>query len=139
MFLIVSKNDWCIKYPYHEKIKESPLSYRPNGLIVDGLNISEHILEIKECYNKIKEHISTKGGHNLNATFCDLKYEVQYNAEVGKFMIRPYEGKLVVTGEKGVEQWIKDIESCSAKVEEIREELGWKRHKRVLGKLFGAY
>ena len=54
-------------------------------------------------------------------------------------MLRPYNGKLVVTGEKGVEQWIKDIENCSNKVEEIREELGWKRHKRVIGKLFGAY
>ena len=139
MILVVSKKDWCIKYPYDERIKESPLSYRPMGLIVDGLGVFEHIAEIKECYAEIKEHMLTKGGHNFNTTFCDMKYEVKYNAEVGKFMMRPYNGKLVVVGEKGVEQWIKDIENCSNKVEEIREELGWKRHKRVIGKLFGAY
>ena len=138
MILIVSKTDWYIKYPYNEKIKES-LPYHSDGLIISGLSVSDHILEIKKCFAEIQEHMLTKGGHDFYSSFSDTKYEVKYNSEVGKFMLRPYNCKLVVTGEKGVEQWIKDIENCSNKVEEIREELGWKRHKRVIGKLFGAY
>lgn len=138
MILVISKNDWYIKYPYNEKIKES-LPYHSDDLIISGLSISEHISEIQKCFAEIQEHMLTKGGQDFYSTFCDMKFEVKYKAEVGKFMLRPYNCKLVVTGEKGVEQWIKDIENCSNKVEEIREELGWKRHKRVIGKLFGAY
>lgn len=141
MLLRVAKTSWAIEYPIKFQNTDTsgyPVGYS-NGVFVLGLNVSEHISEIKDCYKNISEIVTKNPNKSISSYFYGTKYEFEYRYEVGEFLFKPYRGMLVVVGKDGMKQWVSDIEFCINRVEEIRDELGWKTHKGFLGKLFDAY
>ena len=137
MLLRVAKTSWAIEYP--TKFQSTDNSGYSNGVFIMGLDVNEHISEIKNCYKNISEVITKNPNKNMSSYFYGMKYEVVYRYEVGEFLFRPYRGMLVVVGKDGMKQWVSDIEFCINRVEEIRNELGWKSHKGFFGKMFDAY
>lgn len=136
MVLEVHKTSWTLRYP---TIQNGINSMYPDGVFINGFEINEHIAEIKDCASKLCNHLKTSSNQDLNSSLCGLKYNIEYKSEIGEFLFGPYGGQFVVTGKEGIKQWLKDIEFAVNRVEEIREELGWKTHKGFLGKLFDAY
>lgn len=139
MEFIVTEKNWWIQYPLKNQEESNLCMYYPYGLTINKEFINEHISEIKECYKKISDHIIKSGGKNLKIDLFDYKYNIQYNAEVGKFVLTTYRGQFVVTGESGIKQWLKDIENCVKRVDEIKKRLEFENHKSLAKRMFRAY
>lgn len=140
MILRVSKTSWSIKYPMDKTINDFGVSRYSDGVYIMGTDIDEHIKEIKDCYGIMCNHLSNAPDKDfISQSLCDGRYSLSYKAEVKEFLFSPCSGALIVIGKQGMQQWVKDIEYCTNRVSQIRDELGWKSHKGLFGKFLGAY
>lgn len=140
MILRVSKTSWSLKYPMDKTINDFGVSRYSDGVYIMGTDIDEHIKEIKDCYAIMCNHLSNAPDKDfVSQSLCEGKYSLSYNAKLQEFLFSPCSGALIVVGKQGMQQWVRDIEYCTNRVSQIRDELGWKSHKGLFGKFLGAY
>lgn len=136
MVLNITRTSWCIRYVIDP---ERDLYHEFEDHIIYGTMIQEHLSDLNKCYCEISDRLKKYGGIDWKEAFCDRKYRIVYNAEVGKFLFGPACGKLRVSSLDGISQWIRDVEACEKMVYAIRDRLGWKLHKGLMRKMFNAY